>query len=192
MNRFFAGASLLLAVSSVAPPRAEAQESWFSPSLGRETMIHLKSTSPSEKSTCPSGKVAIGMTIRSGALLDALELECASVDAAGRHVGATEAIGYIGGSGGSARTVRCPAGRVIHGFKGRSGELIDQISFTCRAWKPGTGSHGGWTWRGPYGGSGGQSFGPVTCPGNGAVTSLWGVSIGAYVADLRFECRTNA
>ncbi|MFB6264722.1 MAG: hypothetical protein ABEL76_14025 [Bradymonadaceae bacterium] len=101
-----------------------------SPSLGN-------STDEGEfELTCPEGKVAVGLTGRSGALVDRIALLCADVARArGRHpyvARSIESSGAAGGQGGSPFRLKCPRGAVLRGISGRAGKSLDAAGIECQ------------------------------------------------------------
>ena len=186
-----AAAVLLFLLAAGTPVAAAGQSAWSSPVIGKSTVMNVLGAAATahtwDTSHCGDGAYAIGMEVRSGTLVDGLALICATLGPSGEHLEESTA-NRAGSSGGQPRTVRCPSGKVIHGVKGRSDEVIDQISFTCRSWKKGTGSHGGWTWKGPFGGSGGRSYGPVTCPGAKTVRRMTLAMSGSFIQRFFFTC----
>lgn len=86
----------------------------------------------------------------------------------------------FGGGGGTPSVVLCPA---ILGASGRSGSLIDQLTFTCRA--------GGTVFGvGPFGGNGGGAF-SLRCP-----AGFFGIGVqggaGSLIDRLGFVCGNSA
>ncbi|WP_088319822.1 LamG-like jellyroll fold domain-containing protein [Kineosporia sp. R_H_3] len=84
--------------------------------------------------TCPAGSLAVGATGTAGALVDAITLLCAPLDPATGTLGAAEATSRVGGAGGGGRPAQlCPAGSVMTGATGRSGDGLDFFSVVCRS-----------------------------------------------------------
>jgi hypothetical protein len=75
-------------------------------------------------------------------------------------------------TGSIAQTAMCPANQVIVGFSGRSGNLIDSLTFSCAPLAiTGTSpsfalSIGSTTDSSTIGGPGGMAFAPLACPAN--------------------------
>ena len=177
---------LLLGFAIAASARAENE--WYSSWLGKSTGLNLITMTGNPASRCPDGKHVVGMEIRSGTLVDAVRVECASLGANGEHQGQVQ--GQVMGNyaGGSVRTVRCPSGQVVTAMRARAGEFIDQVSFACRSWSATQGLHGSLRWQPAQGGSGGEPAGPVECPNGKAVAGLNSRTSGSYISLLRLWC----
>ncbi|HEU4664310.1 MAG TPA: S8 family serine peptidase [Dokdonella sp.] len=136
---------------------------------------------------CADGRMAIGLRGRAGLVVDRLQLLCAerSLDAAVATPWVSRA---VGGSGGSAATLACPAGQVMAGISARSGWWLDRIAPLCVA----TTAAGNWVGSPAAGtgagGSGGTST-RLTCPRDHAIVSISGKAA-AYVDQLRLRCAT--
>ncbi|MFB6264721.1 MAG: hypothetical protein ABEL76_14020 [Bradymonadaceae bacterium] len=85
---------------------------------------------------CPDEKIAVGLTGRSGALVDRLRLLCAEVRKRvgrqayrGRDIETTDA---AGGTGGDRFRLRCPPGAVLRGIRGRAGASLDAAGIECQ------------------------------------------------------------
>lgn len=179
--------ALLLGFAITASARAE--DAWFSSWLGKSTAINMLATSGYTSSSCPDGKYVVGMEIRSGTLVDAVRVECASLGASGEHQGHVQGKMIGNHTGGSVRTVRCPSGQVVAAMRARAGEFIDRVSFACRSWSAAQGLHGSLRWQPGQGGTGGEPAGPVECPSGKAIAGLQSRTSGTYLALLRMWCR---
>lgn len=163
---------------------------WTSSQIGTTSLVNTFAGLGSlEESKCPAGKYIVGLEIRSGALVDAMRAECASLGPNGEHqnLSQTDTVGST--SGGRPRLSRCPAGQVITAVRARTGEYIDQVSFACRSWKATQGLHGSLRWQPKHGGSGGEPVGPIECPSGTAMTMIKGVHTGAYIARFWVTCK---
>ncbi len=80
-----------------------------------------------------------------------------------------------GGSGGTAFSYQCPAGKAATGIRGRAGNYLDQIQFVC------DGSEGS-----AFGGSGGNSF-SYDCPSGSFIVGIRGKA-GNYVDQFGVIC----
>ncbi|NWH07461.1 MAG: hypothetical protein HXY22_02230 [Alphaproteobacteria bacterium] len=76
-----------------------------------------------------------------------------------------------GGSGDSAEELRCPAGQLLVGLKGRTGYWIDQVSLICAPFDPQTYARGAFVEVGPRGGNGGSPA-EQYCQGDSAVRQI--------------------
>jgi hypothetical protein len=144
---------------------------------------------------CASGKHAIGVQVYAGIYIHGLYLECASLGPAGEHT-AGEMVGIVGSHlSGTAKQLRCNGGEVLVGFKGRSGLWLDRIQIACKTWsRANGGAEGTVQWRSAAGGTGGQSYGPIYCPGKYGVSRVVGIRegnplYGDLVISYQFYCR---
>lgn len=189
-GRLFAS-TLILAFSCLVGTQSQAG-SWHSTELGKTTALQntILSAGGYKNLQCPQGEYFVGMEIRSGMLIDAMQAECASLGPNGEHgeLHRTQAAGNLGG--GNPRTLRCPSGQVITAFKARAGEFIDQVSFACRSWKASQGVYGTLRWQPAQGGSGGEPAGPIECPPGMAVDNINALKTASYISRFRLRCRT--
>jgi hypothetical protein len=93
----------------------------------------------------------------------------------------------LGGSGGSAFSRDCGAGRVLSGVRYRSGLVIDAIGLQCRPVLSG-GSLGPESSVGTLAGGGGGTIAVASCPSGDVVTGLR-VRFGSYVSYVIVSCR---
>jgi hypothetical protein len=92
----------------------------------------------------------------------------------------------FGGSGGTAFTRDCGAGRVLTGFRYRVGTSVDAIGVLCRPVNA-DGSLGSETTVGTLAGGGGGTFGTKRCPAGTVVTG--GImKYGSFVDLVVFGC----
>ena len=80
-------------------------------------------------SRCRAGDRVVGLHGRAGALIDALGVLCAPVDAASA---VPDAGPVRGGRGGAAFRLVCPDGYVATGLTARSGDAVDAVGLVCR------------------------------------------------------------
>ena len=170
------------------PAAGAAAEYWDSPRLGKGTVLNTL-RSRHDASGCVGERLAIGMVIRSGTLVDAIGLECAALGPNGEHQNLSQGTLVGNAHGGNARTLRCPSGQVVTAMRARAGEFIDQVSFACRSWSATQGLHGSLRWQPAQGGTGGEPAGPVECPSDKALLTLWVKVSGSYIGDIRMKCR---
>lgn len=201
--------ALGVAFLDASPLLAQGTSTWESGRIGKATIgdtpalpIPFTETSLSPWKTldektisCPSGSYAIGVKVWAGDVIDAIDLECARLGPEGQHQQVVQARGGpIGGNSGTLRTIRCPAGKVLHTVRGRAAEVIDRVQFGCRPWREGTGAHGSTQWLAASGGNGGDAYGPVACPDGMAIERIKGSGRGngfaTFVGIYSFRCRT--
>ena len=92
-----------------------------------------------------------------------------------------------GGSGGTAFTRDCGAGRALTGLRYRRGMFIDAVGLLCRPVNA-DGTLGSQTTVGTLVGGGGGESGTISCPA-GKVVNAASVFFGTYVDGLRIRCR---
>lgn len=114
---------------------------------------------------CGADRVMTGLRVRYGALIDAVGLLCRPVNADGSLGGEVAVGSMVGGTGGTATSVRCPANSVVAGAKvyQLTPPALTPTAFTlsCRNWV-----------------ASGRRFG-TTSTGTLAVGSLVGISGGS-------------
>lgn len=193
MQKFMATVLALGSLALLAPAPAAAQESWNSPELGKHTLVNvfgrLVALHGWHRSDCPSGQYLIGLSIRSGIVVDGIRPECARLGPNGEHRSFSTGTWLGSEVVGNASTLRCPSGQVVVGFRGRAADLIDRIQFACRRWKQGEGTHGPTTWQAARGGTGGEPYGAVVCPGTLAAYGLDGAAALTFLRMYGFACR---
>lgn len=91
-----------------------------------------------------------------------------------------------GGGGGTAFTIRCPAGSVMVGLKARSGSWLDQLQLKC-ARVQSNGTLSGIAYSEIAGGSGGLRHEDVQCPAGTVVGSMH-LRYGTYVNRVVAHC----
>jgi hypothetical protein len=96
------------------------------------------STGTSFTRGCGADHVMTGLRVRYGALVDAVGLLCRPVNADG-SLGTESAVGtMVGGTGGTATSVRCPAGSVVAGGKlyafAPPYPTMTGFTLSCRNW----------------------------------------------------------
>jgi hypothetical protein len=157
-------AGVLLLVSAA---RGRAQD-WWSSWIGHETPVTTVALS------CPVSTYAVGVVVKAGTWLDALRLECATLGTNAEHqsVQNTSWTSFAQQSTAPVLQLRCGGGRVLVGFRGRSGSWIDRIQAGCKSWSQSQGAHGTLTWTSAAGGVTGGDYEPITCPGSEAITAV--------------------
>ncbi len=85
-----------------------------------------------QRLACEAGEVPVGVFGRSGMVIDAIGLICASPD--GKTTRRTD---LIGGGGGFEGELMCPPGGVMNGLHGRTGALVDAVALACWSAAPG-------------------------------------------------------
>ena len=179
---------LLMALATTASAQQPYAGAWESSPLGKSTVVNTVALSGYGRSECPAGKLAVGLEIRAGTLVDAMRVECAKLGPNGEHQSMSQA-GVAGNtSGGNVRVMRCPAGQVITAARARAGEFIDQVSFACRSWNATQGLHGALRWQPAQGGTGGEPVGPVECPSGMAMSALRAKKSGSYLGMFWVAC----
>jgi hypothetical protein len=84
---------------------------------------------------CGAGRALSGVRYRSGAVIDAIGIQCRPVLADG-SLGPESAIGTLaGGGGGTIAVASCPSGTVVTGLRVRFGSYVSYVILTCRAWR---------------------------------------------------------
>jgi hypothetical protein len=159
---------LALLVTGMLPAAPVRAQDWWSSWIGRETPVTTVALS------CPTSTYAVGVVVKAGTWLDAMRLECGTLGTNGEHqsVSNTAWTSFAQQSSAAVLQLRCAGGKVLVGFKGRSGTWIDRIQAGCRSWSQSLGAYGTLSWTSAAGGSTGSEYGPITCPGNKAVTAV--------------------
>ena len=87
---------------------------------------------------CGASHVLSGVRYRSGAVIDAIGLQCRPVLSDG-SLGPESALGALaGGGGGTIAVASCPGGTVVTGLRVRFGSYVSYVILTCRPWRPAT------------------------------------------------------
>lgn len=175
--------------TAAAPAEASIQVvPWriVSPQMGSgSNSLVLIPNSP--RDLIPEWSLGIGLDLRAGTLIDQIRLRQAVLGTSGERSG-TSGGRVIGGTGGTAQRLVCPAGQAMVGVRGRHGLVLDRIEVACRPFGRDRGTHGSTTWIGPVGGSGGGSSYAFLCPPPHAVFDLGGDVTGSYVSGLQLIC----
>jgi hypothetical protein len=80
--------------------------------------------------SCPSGYVVSGIHGRDYDVIDQIGLRCSVLNSDG-SLGGTYNTTAVGGGGGAAFVLNCPAGQVVVGFYGRSAARVDRVGLYC-------------------------------------------------------------
>lgn len=87
---------------------------------------------------CPAGEVIIGLSGRSGAVLDQLQVQCGAIGLISPELGSIDirvapgtAMDAYGGAGGGPFWLECPEDHVVVGFGDRSNDLVEMVSLRC-------------------------------------------------------------
>lgn len=145
---------------------------------------------------CPAGEYAVGLTVSvhpmsvpigillAPKVITGMALRCAALAPGGQHgtVSTTDWVGDI-----PNENLACPDGKVLYGFKGRSGFVLDQVSVACVPWTLDGGADGPPQWIGPSGGTGGSAFSEQMCTWRLPIRYLT-VTAGNEVINFRFGC----
>lgn len=144
---------------------------------------------------CPSGQIAVGLSVRAGNNIDQIRLRCAPITNVGvnayslfAQTGGISLSAAAGGNGGTASTLACPGTFGLKGVSGRVGNggsgVIDQIRGNCRKLLS-TASVNTLTRGRALSGS--VTF-ALTCPGDTVVTGLRGRA-GSLIDRIQLACR---
>lgn len=93
-----------------------------------------------------------------------------------------------GGSGGTAFSRSCGAGKVLTGLRFRAGLFLDAVGLLCRPVNA-SGTLGPETTVGTLAGGGGGDSGSRSCK-SGTVLTRVGIYVGSYVNTIFLSCRT--
>jgi hypothetical protein len=85
---------------------------------------------------CGSGAVLVGTIYKSGSWLDALGIICQRVNSSTGALGSEFTRGPVGGSGGTARSIRCNQGNVVTKVRAYSGRFVNGFTLSCGQWVP--------------------------------------------------------
>lgn len=84
---------------------------------------------------CGAGRVLSGVRYRSGAVIDAIGIQCRPVLASG-SLGPESALGTLaGGGGGTIAVASCPSGTVVTAMRVKFGSYVSYVILTCRPWR---------------------------------------------------------
>jgi hypothetical protein len=101
--------------------------------------------------------------------------------------GSPQYTSVFGGSGGTAFTRDCGAGRVMTGLRGRSGAYVDAVGLLCAPVRS-DGTLGSTSAVGELAGGGGGTFAELRCA-SGQVVSNIAIGYGSVVDHLAVYCR---
>jgi hypothetical protein len=126
-----------------------------------------------QTSSCAPGAVLVGITaaptpLFAMTIVGRLHAICAS-SATGPRAIRDDHVGNLGSRlyphpRASAQRLTCPAGMVVTGLTGRSGDLVDRIGVSCQALGADGRPTGPTTRSAQSGGHGGTATGPLACP----------------------------
>jgi len=150
--------------------------------------------------TCPAGQALVGFagslsTATTAATHRQIKGVCGTVSISGTAVtvGVGTTMTTRGPAGTSTWTRSCPANQVVVGFSGRSGLLVDQLTFTCAPLTAAASTVGSALTVGAakalsaVGGTGGTAFGTVTC-GSGQIANSMTVRSGDNMDAFALAC----
>jgi YVTN family beta-propeller protein len=137
---------------------------------------------------CNANETLVGVTGRSGTLIDQISPLCVRLDSTGHWIGSPVARGSAGGNGGSAFTRTCARDWAVTGFRGRGSQYLDQLDIECKALTSTGKVTGAGTFLGPNGGSGGTAQGPYGCGTGNPAFSIHGTA-GTFVDGFGIQCR---
>jgi serine protease len=161
----------------------QAAKGWISPAAGGSGGSHFELS-------CDTNEVLVGVIVETDNWLNDLRGHCVSVSPDGswlREPGATSRVGKPGWLTGTEVTQDCPSDSAIFEIAGRADWYVDRLAFRCRPLETVTTVNGASTKIGPFGGNGGEPFGPYTCPSGLAATGLQGNS-GDYIDRIQLRC----
>lgn len=139
--------------------------------------------------TCGSGRALVGIKGKAGSFIDKVQGVCAQINYDGSWQGSTTTTGSAGGSTGSSFDLTCPSGYAVTGIEGKAANYIDNLRVHCQRidWG-GKISTSMDYWKGPAGGPGGHSFGPLICPDNTTVARLIKGKAATWVDSISLGC----
>ena len=138
---------------------------------------------------CPADEIVVGVHGKYATYVNQVGAQCAKVDQLGRWIG-NPTDGPVTGTTttGTSFSKSCPRDYAVSGFRGRSGQYVNQIEIQCRA-LTGTGALTGTEqYLGGSGGSGGAAQAPLSCGTNNPVYALYGRS-GGWLDSFGVQCR---
>lgn len=176
-----------LCVALLAPAvAASAAAPWSAPWLDQAARGNVSSRV--ERSACPRGTYAVGLTVRAREHVESLGVECAALGIDGQHRSLSTAASLGHRAGDPARSLRCASGHVITAMRARASEVIDQVAVACRSWNSRQGVHGSLRWQPALGGSNGEPVGPIECPSGMAMTTLSARTAQRHIQAVSFSC----
>ena len=147
---------------------------------------------------CGNRSVMVGIIYKGRTWIDALGTICQRVDPSSGNLGEEFTRRAVGGSGGDARHLRCPEGRVVGGFLTVSGQFVNKIIIHCPRWDASNKKPHGYNVNAAIVGT--HRFGTKTdlgifpstsdvfmCP-NGKVGKALRGKYGRYIDSTRFVC----
>ena len=133
-------------------------------------------------SECSGNQIVGGIRVRSGSLIDGLQIRCRTFSSSGSYTSYSSGT-MLGGSGGSYGYHYCAAGQYIRGVKLRTGSKVDSMKIYCT-----NGSSGAWS--GQFGGSGGGTH-YYWCPSQYPVVKGVRVRDGSLIDKAGLTCSTK-
>lgn len=132
----------------------------------------------------------VGIKGRAGSWVDSVQGVCVQINYDGTWNGSTWVTGIAGGSGGTSYNLTCAPNYVVAAIKGRAGSYIDQLGIYCQTLAPGgTLSGSGYFLSSTAGGTGGSTFGPLSCPSSKPARLIKGAA-STWVDSIRLGCET--
>ena len=155
---------------------------WISPAAGGTGGAHFEQS-------CKLGEVMVGVQVLFGSWIDGIAVRCIQVNPDGSWSGNVDDFFRTGGvnNGVTVTTQDCPRNSAVFEMAGRADWYIDRLGFRCRPLETATTVSGTSDKIGPFGGNGGEPFGPHDCPSSLAATGLQGNS-GDYIDRLQLRC----
>jgi DNA-binding beta-propeller fold protein YncE/mono/diheme cytochrome c family protein len=142
--------------------------------------------------SCAVDEVLVGVHGRYATYVNQVGPHCVRVDQFGRWIGDPVARPVTGTTTtGTAFSKMCPRDAAVSGFRGNSGQYVNQIELQCRALTPNGGLTGTGSYLGPTGGTGGTAQGLQSCGTENPVYALYGRS-GGWLDAFGVLCRPGA
>ncbi len=138
---------------------------------------------------CAADEVLVGVHGRYATYVNQIGAQCVQMDQLGRWIGSPNN-GPVTGSTttGTAFSKTCPQDFAMSGFRGRSGDYVNQIEIECRALTPAGGVSGAGQFLGATGGTGGSFQALQRCGTENPVYALYGRS-GGWLDNFGVQCR---
>ena len=144
------------------------------------------------KLACDADEVLVGIHGRYATYVNQVGPQCVAIDQFGRWIGDPVAKPVTGNSTtGTSFDQLCPRDSAMSGFRGRSGQYVNQIDIECRALTPAGGLTGPGQFLGAVGGPDGSPQPLAACGTGNPVYALYGRS-GGWLDAFGVQCRQGA
>jgi YVTN family beta-propeller protein len=141
---------------------------------------------------CNADEILVGVHGRYATYVNQVGPQCVTMDQLGRWIGNPVDRPATGTTAsGTAFSKTCPRDYAVSGFRGRSGQYVNQVEIECRALTPSGDLGGAGQFLGATGGAGGSAQGLLRCGTDNPAYALYGRS-GGWLDAFGVQCRQGA